>query len=328
MQRWTIDQAWAWYNHQPWLVGCDFIPSTAINQLEMWQAESFDAQTLARELDWARSLGFNTLRVYLHDLIWPHDAAGFRGRIDSFLDLCAARGIRPMLVLFDDCWNSTCALGRQPAPRPGVHNSGWVQGPGDRFVDDKTVWPRLSDYVHGVLDAFGRDERVLMWDLYNEPGNQGLGSRTLGLLEAVFGWAREVAPSQPLTVGLWNDALTALNPVQLALSDVITFHNYEPADSLERQIAGLKAHGRPLICTEYMARPRGSRFESTLPVFKRERVGCLNWGLVSGKTQTIMPWGSPEGSPEPPEWFHDLFYPDGRPYRESEVAFIRAMVGA
>lgn len=327
MQRWTTDQAWAWYRRQPWLVGCDFIPSSAINQLEMWQAESFDPPTLERELDLAHSLGFNTLRVYLHDLVWAHDATGFRGRIDRFLDLCAARRIRPMLVLFDDCWNSTCALGPQPAPRPGVHNSGWVQGPGDRFVDDQTVWPRLAEYVQGVLGAFGNDERVLLWDLYNEPGNQGLGDRTLPLLTAVFDWARAAAPSQPLTAGVWNDTLTTLNAYQLAESDVITFHNYNDAANLQAEIARLKQIGRPLICTEYMARPRDSRFETHLPIFKREGVGCLNWGLVSGKTQTIYAWGSPGGDAEPAEWFHDIFHADGRPYRENEAAFIRATLG-
>ncbi len=327
MDRWTPDKVWAWYRRQPWLVGCDYIPSTAINQLEMWQAETFDVATLERELGWAQSLGFNTLRVYLHDLLWAQDATGFRDRIDRFLDLTATRAIRPMLVLFDDCWNAEFALGLQPAPRPGVHNSGWVQSPGARLVDDQPAWPRLAEYVQGVLTAFGRDERVLLWDLYNEPGNQGLGDRSLGLLERTFAWAREAGPDQPLTVGVWNDDLTALNALQLAESDVVSFHDYGDLAHLEAQIAALKPQGRPLICTEYMARPRDSRFETHLPIFKRDQIGCLNWGLISGKTQTIMPWNSPEGSPEPPEWFHDIFYADGRPYHEAEVAFIRESLG-
>ena len=88
---------------------------------------------------------------------------------------------------------------------------------------------------------------------------------------------------------------------------------------------GLKKLGRPLVCTEYMARTQNSRFATHLPIFKEENVGCYNWGLVSGKTQTIFPWGSPKGAAEPKLWFHDIFHKDGRPYDEAEVALIRKL---
>src|SRR5206468_7261602 len=109
-----------------------------------------------------------------------------------------------------------------------------------------------------------------------------------------------------------------LNDFQLAASDVITFHNYNPTDHLANQIAELKQYGRPLICTEWMARTRGSLVSTNLQIFEREKVGCLNWGLVAGKTNTIYPWASDGGSlnaqnadvPEPPVWFHDLFRVD------------------
>ncbi len=324
--RWSKDRAWEWYHSQPWIVGCNFTPSTAGNQLEMWQEETFDVETIRRELGWAASLGFNTVRTYLHDLLWASDPDGFRERIDTFLTYASGVGIRPVLVVFDDCWNNEFKLGRQPEPISGVHNSLWVQSPGSVVVTDPMKWGRLEKYVKEVVKTFGGDTRVLMWDLYNEPGNNGLKGKSLGLVKAAFNWARASRPCQPLTVGVWFDN-AELNEYQLANSDIVTFHNYNDATSLETQIKLLKRYGRPLVCTEYMARPRSSRFETHLPIFKREGVGCINWGFVNGRTQTIYSWGSKPGTPEPNPWFHDILRQNGSPFDEGEVAFIRKMTG-
>ena len=321
MTRWTAEQANAWYAAQPWLVGRNFIPSNAINQLEMWQAETFDPATIERELTWAEGLGFNTLRVYLHDVVYAVDAEGFLARIDRFLDLAAGHGIRPALVLFDDCWNPDPKPGPQLAPRPGIHNSGWAQSPGLRVVNDPTLWTGLDEYVQGVISAFAHDDRVLFWDLYNEPGNNKQGAASLPLLKQTFEWARAASPSQPLTAGVWFDN-DELNAFQLEASDIVTFHNYHEADNLQAEIDSLRAHGRPLICTEWLRRGH-SEVAECLPVFYQERVGCINWGLVSGKTQTIFAWNTPTDGTEPALWFHDLFRPDGTPFRQAEVDAFR-----
>lgn len=323
-ERRTREQAQAWHQTQPWFMGCNFIPSTAINQLEMWQAATFDPDTLMRELGWAAGIGLNAVRVYLHDLVWQADADGFVRRIDQFLGWAAGHGLKTVLVVFDDCWKPDPALGPQPAPIPGVHNSGWVQSPGAVVVNDLSQWPRLQSYVTGVLSAFANDARILMWDLYNEPGNQGQGEQSLPLLRATFEWARAARPQQPLTVGLWAD-LPALNEFQLEASDVVTFHHYGELPLLREELRRLQAFGRPCFCTEYMARTRGSRFATHLPVFKQEHVGCFNWGLVSGKTQTIYPWGSPAGAAEPLDWFHDILRADGTPYRAEETALLKQL---
>lgn len=346
--RWTKERANAWYEEQPWLVGCNFIPSTAINQLEMWQEQTFDPETIDRELGWAADLGFNTVRVYLHDLLWEADEAGFGDRIEHYLRIADAHGLRTLFVLFDDCWNDEPKLGEQPAPRPGVHNSGWAQSPGSWAVADRRQWPRLEAYVRGVVEAFGSDERVLMWDVYNEVANRFITdfaapayrrvpshartyvrhvlmkSPSLDLLEAAFDWARSVGPEQPLTSAVYLPFARRLNRYLVAASDVISFHNYENYLNLRDQIQELKAHGRPVICTEWLSRPV-SRVETHLPLFRWENVGCYNWGLVKGKTQTIYSWKSVEGADEPDEWFHDLLRPDGTPFDAEEVEFIRRL---
>jgi hypothetical protein len=306
-------------------VGANFLPSTAINQLEMWQAESFDTATIDRELEWASRIGMNVMRVYLHDLAWKADASGFKNRMKVFLDIAQRHRISILFTLLDDCWNPEASTGPQPSPKQGVHNSGWVRSPVKNIHDDPAQWGYLKVYVQDVLRTFKDDSRIYLWDLYNEPANSGYGMGSLKLLQSVFEWAWEVRPSQPLSSGVWFDQLPAINDFQIKASDVITFHNYSDTVSLKKMMDTLLGYGKPVICTEYMARTNNSRFLTHLPIFKRYGVPAINWGLVSGKSNTIFPWGSKEGSPEPTVWFHDVFRKNGTPYDINETKLIRQL---
>ncbi len=327
--RWTAEKANAWAGGQPWTLGCNYIPRTAINTLEMWQAETFDPLIIDQELGWAEALGFNSVRVFLHYLLWQQDAGGFLRRLERFLEIADRHHIGTMFVLFDDCWNPKFAPGPQPAPRPGVHNSGWIQCPGPELLESPGRWGILEAYTKGVVGFFREDRRVLAWDLYNEPGNSDYGSRSLPLVRSVFAWARAAGPAQPLTVGIWDESkdLAELNRFQAEQSDIISFHSYQTPADAEKRIAAMKASGRPVVCTEYMARTAGSRFEEILPLFKAHDVGAMNWGFVRGRTQTVFPWGSKEGGPEPEVWFHDVLRPDGAPYLPAEAELIRRLAG-
>jgi hypothetical protein len=320
---WTKEKANEWYLQQPFITGADFLPSTAINQLEMWQADTFDTTTINRELGWAESLGFNTLRVFLHDLVWQQDANGFKKRIDIFLQIADQHHIKPLIVFFDDCWNPEPSLGKQPEPQPGVHNSGWMRSPGKTLHNDSTKWGVLEAYVKDILNTFKNDKRILLWDLYNEPANSDYGLSSLPLLKNIFQWAWSVRPSQPLTVGVWFEEFPAINAYQLSNSDVISFHNYGDTNSLKLTIDSLENRGRPIVCTEYMARKQNSLFVTHLPIFKAHKVAAINWGFVSGKSNTIYPWESKLGSPEPALWFHDIFRKDGTPFDKNETEFIK-----
>jgi hypothetical protein len=344
-ERWSEEQANAWYEHQPWLVGANYIPANAINQLEMWQADTFDPATIERELALAESIGMNTMRVFLHDLLWQQDAAGFRSRIEQFLAIAARHHIRPLFVLFDSCWDPEPRLGAQHAPILGVHNSGWVQSPAAQALEDPREYPRLRAYVEGVIGAFATDERILGWDLWNEPDNEGgtaypktdardKNRLIAALLPQVYSWARAQNPLQPLTSGLWkgdwvaHDAASAFELIQIEQSDVLSLHNYSWPEDFEHSVRWLQRYHRPILCTEYMARTVGSTFDLILPVARRLRVAAINWGLVLGKTQTNLPWDSwqhPYVDHEPPVWHHDIFRADGTPYRAREVEIIRAL---
>ncbi|MCH3992495.1 MAG: glycoside hydrolase family 5 protein [Prevotella sp.] len=325
-RQWTVSKVDKWYSAQPWLAGCCYIPATAINQIEMWSADTYDAPQINKELGWAQNLGFNTLRVFLSSVVWQHDPVGFKNRMNNFLNICKRHKIRPFFVFFDDCWDPVSYYGRQPAPKPGVHNSGWVQDPMKSLRADTTVlYPFMKAYVQDILKTFKNDKRVLMWDLYNEPGNSGYGDGSLPRLEKVFEYAREVNPSQPLTAGIWIDS-PKINHFISTHSDVITFHCYAKPAVLQHVIDTLRQFKRPLICSEYMARPQGSTFQKNMPVLKENHVGAINWGFVSGKTNTIFAWNTPlPDVKEPKVWFHDIFRQDGTPYDPKEIKAIKSL---
>lgn len=338
-QRWTEERARQWYAKRGWLFGCNYAPSTAVNQLEMWEEESFDPATIDRELGWAESVGFNSIRVFLHNLLWEHDAAGLIERMEKFLAIANSHGIGVMFVLFDSVWNPFPEKGKREH-KIGVHNSGWLQSPGLEVLKDVSKHDSLEGYVKGVISHFANDSRVHVWDLFNEPCNRNVASYgqhepldkadlSLALLRKAFAWAREVDPKQPLTSGVWigewsDDKIKNLDRFMLHNSDVITFHNYESPEEMERRIALLERFNRPILCTEYMARGMNNTFENILPIFKRHNVSGYSWGLVAGKTQTHYAWDSWSVTydGEPNLWFHDIFREDGTPYKEDEVNFL------
>jgi Glycosyl hydrolase family 10 len=344
--RWTTERARAWQAEKGWLVGANFTPSTAINQLEMWQAGTFDPATIDRELGLAESLGFDSVRVFLHDLVWKQDGEGFLDRMDRFLAIAERHHIGVLFVLFDGVWDPSPRPGPQRAPRPHVHNSGWVQSPGAAILSDPVRQDELEEYVRAVVSRFHADARVDGWDVFNEPDNRNEGSygetelkdkpeKAAMLLRKAFAWARGAEPSQPLTAGLWmgpwpdEKSLSSIEKLSVDESDVVSFHSYAPLETIRNRVEELKRYERPILCTEYMARPEGSRFDPVLGFLKEQAVAAYDWGLVSGKTQTIYPWDSwkKHYTAEPEVWFHDIFRPNGRPFSPEEVAYIRRVTG-
>ena len=355
--RWTEERAWQWHNENGWMVGTNFNPSTSINQLEFWQEDTYDPETIERELEWSAELGMNMHRVYLHNLLWDQDSIGFLERVDNYLNISESKDIKTLFVLLDDVWHPVPKLGKQPEPIPFVHNSGWVQAPGSEILGDSSRHDELRNYVKGVISHFADDKRVVGWDLYNEPDNvassdpenlvnninfRGLNRGpevkekhiySLSLLKKIFMWAREVNPSQPLTVGLWKDSetwndidnLSAIDRFAISNSDVISFHAYGDLEETLKKIEDLEQFNRPLLCTEYLARGEQNTFQIMLPLFKEKEIAAVNWGFVAGKTNTAFPWSSwqVEFDSLPKIWHHDIYLPDKTPYDEKEIAFLK-----
>lgn len=352
MDRWTPQEANAWWDARPWACGFNFLPSTAVNFIEMWHVETFDTATIARELGWAANLGFNSFRINLHYLVWKHDREGLIERLDWIMGVADRLGLTTVPCLFDDCGfgGFEPTYGPQPDPVPGVHNSRAVASPGRALLLEQAEWAGFEAYVRDIVQAFRDDNRILFWDLYNEPGNRmvfgtsgfrifepDMTAASLALLRLSFEWARSEAPIQPITVAAWTTPepgssddpyQTEIDRTALDASDIITFHAYWDATHVAGFINHLRKLDRPLLCTEWMARAIDSRIADQLDLFHREKVGCFQWGLVKGRTQTYHPWpaelvAAHGGHPDRSIWFHDILDSDGTAYDEAETRVLR-----
>jgi len=324
-KRWSKQKAWTWYAKIQPIRGCNYLPRTAVNTTEMWQADTFDPKTIAQELGWARNTGYNSVRVFLQYIVWKADPEQFKKRLDKFLAIAAGNQISVMLTPFCDCAfaGKEPYPGKQNQPVPGVHNSQWVPSPGRTRVTDRAAWPDLEKYIKDVVGAFANDSRVLIWDLYNEPGNSNMRQKSLPLVEEAFKWARAANPSQPLTVGAWSSFDSQMSKRLMQLSDIVSFHAYDSPKAVEAKITVCRKLERPILCTEWLRRQVGNDFSTILPLFAEQKVGWYHWGLVAGRTQTYMHWGSKKGTPAPKIWQHDLFHPDGSSYDPNEIDIIR-----
>lgn len=332
MERWSRERAGAWWQAQPWLMGANYVPSNAVNDVEMWMKDTFDPELIRRELTWAAQAGMNTMRVFLSYHVWLNERQAFLDTFESFLRIADECGHVVLPILFDDCAFDSGAdpvYGRQPDPIPCVHNSRWVPSPGLKVQYDPEQRPSCREYLRDVIGAHRDDARIVAWDLYNEPGNCQRGLRCLPLLVEAFAWARELEPVQPLTSGIWayGEEWLGLNMVIAALSDVINLHAYCAPDETQRLVEEAMARsGRPVIVTEWMHRPNGSTIMDLLPYYAQRRIPVWQWGLVNGRTQTHLNWDTwknPDGQPE--VWQHDILLADGTPYMAEEIELMRRL---
>lgn len=352
MAKWSEEKAWAWYKQQGWLCGFNYLPRYAVNWTEMWQRDTFSPDCIAQELQWAEAIGYNTLRTNLPFIVWLYDRDGLMERIERFLAISQQSSMRVMLTLMDDCAFSGehPFIGQQKQPISSLHNSQAAASPGRNIVMQPYLWVQVKDYICDIIGYFAHDERIAIWDLYNEPTNRmiftlegekafdpALEGYSHQLMEKAFTWARSINPMQPLTVGAWHvpnilnrSAAIYQHPTDqsaLALSDIITFHSYVPLDLLHQVISYLEKYSRPMLCTEWLARHAGSEIHEQLPVFKEKSIGCYQWGLVKGRTQTHLPW--PEIKRIDPDyenrWFHDLLDEKGGAYDQTETELIKKL---
>jgi hypothetical protein len=291
--------------------GANYVPSSAVNATQMWA--EFDPATIDSELGYAQALGLNSIRVFVQYVVYEDDPAGLVDRLDEFLGLADRHGLSVMPVLFDDCWLPEPFLGDQaPEPRPRVHNPYWQSSPGERRMG-LAFRPALRRYVMDLLGRFGRDRRIIAWDLYNEPLAR---DASVALVRDVFAWARDAEPAQPLTA-CWYGTL---------LSDITSIHYYplpDRADEARQVIESAKSFGRPVVATEALGRPNHGELHEILPLFDQHGFGWYLWELMIGADQTRHQW--PHSPPVVDDVvFQGLLYPDGTPYSLEEAELIRS----
>jgi hypothetical protein len=350
-RKWTEKEIWEWYNARPWITGCNYIPSVAINGIEFWQeyrhGEIF--REVGKEISLAASIGFNSFRLVFPFVIWQHNREIFFRHIDEFFDLCSHHNITVMPVLFGDC----CVpknkykpghLGPQPEPIPGYFG-GSVLTPFDGTseigwnpTDESEMKPIMEEYIRSLAKKYGKDNRIIIWNIWNEAGNSNRETRSQKDIENIFTWFREEDVDQPLTADIWCGGIdnpdgylskpgiyTEIEKYVANLSDIITFHYYGDYIHTRKFIEILRGYGRPIINDEWLHRPMRSLIQTHLPLFKRENVGSYMFGFVNGKTQHNFVWEFLKNRKDMDVdlWMHDIFYDNFLPYDEEEIRVIK-----
>ena len=349
--KWSKERIWEWHNKQPWLRGCNFMGSDCANRIDQWQELGFEERivTADRELKLAAETGFNTVRLILEYIVWRDDHDGFMERFDRYLDTAYQYGIRAMIVFGNDCMvtkdNPYCKqkLGVQHydwgyhGGRKWSQHSTVSQEPGYSLLDEPDQAPLIYEWVREIMEKYKADDRVVVWDLYNEPGNARRNPLTMPHLKKFFEIAREVNPMQPLTSGVWrlsgapDQVISELEQFCLEQSDIISYHSYGSYLQNIKIIKRLKQYERPIMCTEWLGRTFRNRVQEMFPLFFLEKIGCFNWGFVAGLYQTYEPWESvwerykngTAGDLDFTVWFHDLYRPNLRPYDPHEIDLIK-----
>lgn len=348
MERWSKERAWEWYNAHPWIRGCNYMCADCVNRVDQWQSLHFEEylKTTEEELKVMKELGFNSVRLILEYVVWKEEHDSFLERFDRYIELCHKYGISCMIVLANDCMPPKTELWKMPYIGEQHYDWGYHGGrkhsqhgghscPAPHYyLDDEESRKDYFKMVEEIVTMYKDDERILMWDLFNEPGNSNRRDITMPNLKAMFEVVRKINPSQPLTVAAWwcgedRRFNNELDQFALENSDIISYHNYGRYEEHIQVIKYLKSLGRPIVNSEWLARCTDNTVFDNFPLFYLENIGSYNWGFVAGKYQTYEPyeahWNWYRDDKNAPidftKWFHDLYRPSLRPYdpRETEL---------
>lgn len=348
--QWSNEKIWEWYNSRPWIRGCNYMSADCANGIDQWQEYQFEErfETTKKELALMSELGYNSIRIRPEFFVWEKEHDGFMERFERYIELAAQNGISCMVIFGNDCCPpkeealNRLYLGEQHVDW-GYHGGrkvsqhGTFAGAGYSLLDDAEYAEKHYEFVREIVEKYKNDERIIIWDVFNEPGNSKRNSMSLPHMKKFFEIIRSIDPIQPLTVGIWSQTtelknLTEAEKYGLENSDIVSYHNYGTYENNIQELKVLKKLGRPILNTEWLNRCGGNTIEELFPLFYLEKVGCYNWGFVAGKYQTYEPHNSVWDNYKSEyykynfdftKWFHDIYRPSHNPYNPKETELIK-----
>ena len=355
-RRWTKEEAWKWYEAYPWIRGCNYMSADSANRVDQWQSLGFEERmkTTEEEFRLARETGFNSIRVLIEYVVWKEEHDGFLERFDRYLDLAAKYGLSVMVVLANDGMPAKGPDYKLPYIGEQTYDWGYHGGrkhsphavqtePAPHFyLDDPVTREDYFRMVSEIVRLHRTDERIIVWDVYNEAGHSNRKEISIPNVKRMFELVRAEDPVQPLTACVCprrDEAreLPEIEKICLENSDVISYHFYHNFQRHAEILKHLKAYGRPLFCTEWLCRCFHNNVADLFPLFYMEGIACYNWGFVAGKYQTYEPWelvwtNVENGTYDDvhvdfTKWFHDLYRPNHRPYDPEEIGIIQKYAG-
>lgn len=355
--RWSKERVWKWYNERPWIRGCNYMSRDCANRIDQWQEHGFEErfETTCEELKLAAETGFNSIRIIPEFYVWLKEHDGFMQRLERYVAAADKFGISCMVVFGNDCCPpkeealNRLHLGEQHVDW-GYHGGrkisqhGRFEGAGYSVLDDPETAEKFYEFVREIVEKYKNDERIIIWDVFNEPGNSRRYSMSHLHMKKFFEIIRKIDPIQPLTAGIFSVSgyfdygkLPEIEKFGLENSDIISYHNYNSYINNVLELKRLKEFERPVINTEWLNRCAGNNVEEMFPLFFLEKVGCYNWGFVAGKYQTYEPWNTiwddlKSGAEyaknyDFTKWLHDLYRPSLNPYNPKEIEIIKTICG-
>ena len=213
--KWSKERIWNWYNSRPWIRGCNYMSADCANRIDQWQEYGFEERfkTTEEEFKLLKETGFNSIRIIIEFLVWKEEHDSFLKRFDRYLDLCEKYGITCMVVLANDCMRpkglEINTLGEQKYDL-GYHGGrklsqhGNLGGMGHHYLDEEENRPLYLKMIEEMVTRYKDDERIIIWNVYNEVGNSKRTEVTLPNLKEIFEIIRKINPSQPLTAETWT----------------------------------------------------------------------------------------------------------------------------
>lgn len=349
MEKWTKERAWEWYNKQPWIRGFCYYPSCCLNMIEMWQEYNWDKvkATMEKEMAIAKEWGFNAVRILtLFDLYLDQPEAHLN-HLEEFIQICDKNQIKVMVCIGNDCLVSKSNY-KKPSYGEQEYDLGYHSGkaisphivmnePGYALADEPEYFDLYLEYVEAIISKYAKDERVLLWDIYNEPGNSRRGMMSYKVMEESFKIARKYDTIQPCAACCWSynekdEPYKEIELKALEMSDVILYHGYMNYKKHKRTVKFLKkTYERPLFNTEWLHRIWHNDVEHFFPYFRKNKIAAFNWGFVRGKSQTNEPWewlfneyhlGHGKDW-DFTKWQHDLIRSNLEPYDFKEYEIIK-----
>ncbi len=352
-ERWSVQKAQAWYEAQPWIRGYNTYPSNCVNRIAMWQKYNHEAviKQARYEFQLARDTGFNAVRMFIQFEVWLYEHDSFMANLEEYIAAAAEFGQKIMFVIGNDCsvpkdfYNVTFGeqkidWGYHSGICRGQHSGTHGNNAGYLLCDEPEMAEKFLAMVEEFAVTYGQDERVQIWDVWNEIGNSKRGMMSVPLMEKCCEILRAHDVIQPLTVSIWSlwpghePLCTEAEMRGVELSDVLSFHSYNSFQTMIKTIEIIRERfgDRPLLNTEWLNRIRHNNVDELFPLFYLENIGSYHWGLMQGFSQTYEPWGGFFAKIDDPDYYgpedltklqHDLYRFNGHPYIAKEVAIIK-----
>ena len=179
--------------------GAIYIPARAYNTYQQWR--DYNQKETDRDFSYAKSIGLNSLRIWLSYEYWLENPQRHLESLDHMLDAADKKGLKILLALFDSCGvenTKKASEDRNPKTAVAVKSLSLV------ISRDRDRWNEPDRFVNVVMERFASDKRKLAFEIINE---SGFGDNRIAMSRYLFKAAKAKQDSTRLLsvhYGAWK----------------------------------------------------------------------------------------------------------------------------